>query len=131
MIVLDENIPEDQCALLRRWRLRFRQIGQGIGTQGMKDEEHIVPLLHKVDRPTFFTRDLGFADQRWCHEHYSLVCLAVSAHDAARFIRRFLRHPSFNTKKKRMGKVVRASSADLRVWRLHGKSPERVAWAGK
>jgi hypothetical protein len=27
MILLDENISEDQCKLLRNWRIRFRQIG--------------------------------------------------------------------------------------------------------
>jgi hypothetical protein len=28
MIILDENIPEDQCHQLRRWRTRFRmQVG--------------------------------------------------------------------------------------------------------
>src|SRR6516165_7114565 len=28
MIILDENLAEDQCQLLRKWRLRFSQIGQ-------------------------------------------------------------------------------------------------------
>jgi len=64
MIVLDENVAEDQCRLLRKWRLRFRQIGQDVGQQGMKDEEHMLPLLHKLDRPTLFTRDLGFFHRR-------------------------------------------------------------------
>ena len=26
MIVLDENIPEDQCQLLRKWRFRVRPL---------------------------------------------------------------------------------------------------------
>ena len=70
MILVDENIPEDPCQLLRKWRIRIRQIGQENGRQGMKDDQHILPLLHKLDRPTFLTRDLGFFEQRWCHENY-------------------------------------------------------------
>jgi hypothetical protein len=117
MIVVDENIAEDQCRRLRRWRIRFRQIGQDIGRQGMQDDQDIIPLLHQLDRPTFFTRDLGFFRLRLCRADYSLVCLAIRQNEAARFIRRFLRHPAFNTKAKRAGTVVRVSAVGLRVWR--------------
>lgn len=128
MIVLDENIAEDQCQLLRSWRIRFRQIGQDIGHPGMQDEQHIIPLLHDLSRPTFVTRDLGFWDKKWCHEHYSLVFLAVSQNEVARFVRRFLRHLSFDAKAKRMGTVVRVGPQDLRVWRLHAAKQASIAW---
>ena len=128
MIVLDENIPEDQCQLLRKWRIRFRHIGQDLGRQGMKDHEHILQLLHKLNRPTFITRDLGFFDESRCHANYALVCLAVSQKDAARFLRRFLRHPGFNSKAKRLGVVVLASHQGLRVWRLGKSETEAADW---
>jgi hypothetical protein len=48
MILADENIPEDQCQLLRSWRIRIRQIGQDIGRQGMEDAQQILPLLHTL-----------------------------------------------------------------------------------
>lgn len=128
MILLDENIPEDQCQLLRSWRIRIRQIGHEVGRQGMLDEEHIRPLLHKLDRPTFMTRDLGFFDACWLHAEYALVCLAVSQNEAARFIRLFLRHPSFNTKVKRMGTASRVSATDIQVWRLGSEQVEHVDW---
>jgi len=131
MILLDENIPEDQCQLLRKWRFRIRQIGQGVGRQGMKDEERIVPLLHKLDRPTFFTRDLGFFDLDRCHDGYCLVCLNVSQKDVARFVRRFLRHPSFDTKAKRMGAVIRVNPTGLTVWRLNARKTDHVPWKRK
>jgi hypothetical protein len=97
MILLDENITEDQCQLLRKWRFRIRQIGQGVGLQGMKDEEQIVPLLHKLDRPTFFTRDWGFFDRNRCHNGYCLVYLdaspeGCSSHGKTRFASSFLEH---------------------------------------
>ena len=93
----------------------------------MKDE-HIIPLLHELDRPTFFTRDLGFADTSRCHQNYALGCLDVGPNEVARVIKEFLRHPSFNTKKKRMGSVIRASPRGLLVWRFHAEKEHRVAW---
>ena len=128
MILLDENIPEDQSQLLRSWRIRVRQIGQDFGRQGMHDEQQILPLLHKLDRPPFVTRDLGFFDQRITHERYALVCLAVSQNDVARFVRRLLRHSEFKTKTKRMGSIVRVGPTDLRIWRIHAKHAEKVDW---
>lgn len=128
MIVLDENITEDQCQLLRSWRIRFRQIGQNFGRQGLQDEQHILPLLRASPRPTFFTRDLGFFDNRWCHRDYGLVCLAVSQNEVARFVREFLRHPAFKVKAKRLGAVIRVGPVDLRVWRWHAHEEEVVEW---
>jgi hypothetical protein len=62
LIILDENIIASQRAQLRKWRIRFRQIGKETGRQGMKDLDEIIPLLHRLRRPTFFTNDLGFFD---------------------------------------------------------------------
>jgi hypothetical protein len=128
MIILDENIPEDQCRLLRKWRVRFRQIGQGVGRQGMKDQEHILPLLHKLDRPTFFTRDLGFFDPESRHPSYCLVCLDVNQKDAARFVRRLLRHASFDSKAKRMGTVICVAAAGVVAWEPDASEKESFPW---
>jgi hypothetical protein len=128
MILLDENIPEDQCQLLRNWRFRFRQIGQDTGQQGMKDQEHILPLLHKLNHPTFFTRDLGFFDPHRCHERYCLVCLDVGLKDTARFVRRLLRNRPFDSKAKRMGTVIRVRDAGLLIWRLNASDAQSLPW---
>jgi hypothetical protein len=127
MNVLDENIPDSQRQLLRSWRLRIRQIGHEVGRQGMEDEE-IIPLLHGLGRVTFFTRDLGFYDRHLCHAGYCVACLAVGQYEAASFIRRFLRHPGFNTRAKRMGKVIRVSHAGMSMWRLHAEKEEELVW---
>jgi hypothetical protein len=71
MLILDENIPEDQRVLLRSWRIRAYQIGRDVGRAGIKDEQ-IIPLLMKLRRPTFFTRDLGFFDAKLSHSRYSM-----------------------------------------------------------
>ena len=113
MNILDENIPKNQTALLESWRIRFKQIGVNIGRLGMLDEA-IIPLLRKQHLPTFFTRDRGF-DIQLCHSRYCLVVLDVGKHEAASFIRRLLRHSAFDTRAKRMGKVIRVSRAKISI----------------
>jgi hypothetical protein len=127
MNALDENIPDSQRQLLRSWRIRVRQIGYEIGRQGMDDDE-IIPLLHQIGPVTFFTRDLGFYHRDLCHTNYCLVCLAVGQYEVASFIRRFLRHPVFNTQAKRMGKVIRTTHTGMRIWQLHAEKEEEMAW---
>jgi hypothetical protein len=102
--ILDENIIASQRAQLRRERIHFSHIGTEIGQRGMKDVAEIIPLLHRLRRPTFFTHDLGFFGPSLCHKGYSLVCLDVNAKEAAHYIHRFLRHPRFRTQKQRLGK---------------------------
>ena len=94
----------------------------------MKDIEHVLPLLHRLDRPTFITRDLGLFDHRHCHQGYSIVCLAVSKDEVARFARAVLRHRAFNSKAKQMGTIIRAGAAGLLMWRSNTSAPERVSW---
>jgi hypothetical protein len=69
MIVLDENIPKAQRALLQMKRLALRQIGRDLGRRGMNDPE-LIPLLLALNRPTFVTLDSDFYDRRLCHEKY-------------------------------------------------------------
>lgn len=59
MNILDENIINTQCHVLRSWRIPFRQLGDTIGQKGLKDEE-IISLLHKTKNSTFFSRDDDF-----------------------------------------------------------------------
>ena len=127
MIVLDENLPDSQRRLLRSWRIRVQQIGHELGRRGMRDAE-IVPFLRRLQRLTFFTRDDWFYQPTHRHAENCLVLLAIAEDEAASFIRRVLRHPSLNTHAKRKGKVVRATHAGLRVWRLNGDIEERLAW---
>ena len=127
MNILDENLPEGQRQLLRSWRIPVRQIGIELGHQGMRDEE-IIPLLHQLRHPTFFTRDFGFYNRRLYHTGYCIVYLAVGQYEAASFIRRFLRYPTFNTQAKRMGLVIRVSPTGIRQWRLHADKEGKVEW---
>ncbi len=115
MNILDENIPENQAALLASWRIRFKQIGVTVGQSGMSDEA-IIPLLLRQHYPTLFTRDKGFYTLRLCHARYCVVLLDVRRDEVASFIRRLLRHPSLNSRAKRMGKVIRISQSKITLW---------------
>jgi predicted nuclease of predicted toxin-antitoxin system len=117
MNVLDENIPETQRGLLLRRRIRVRKIGVDVGRKGMDDEE-IIPLLRRLNRPTFFTQDRDFYKRTLCHRAYCLVQLNLEDVSIADYVRRLLRHGEFNTKAKRMGCVIRIGPTTLAVWRL-------------
>ncbi len=116
MNLLDENIRDDQRALLRKWRIPFRQIGKEFSHSGIKDE-NLIPGLHRLHRATLFTQDEDFFNRRLCHGAYGLVYLDVRYKEVAEFIRRFLKHPEFNTQSKRMGLVARVRANGVRCWR--------------
>jgi hypothetical protein len=101
--ILDENIIDRQRQRLRHWRIAMRHMGYDVGRQGMKDQE-ILTLLHRLRRPTFFTRDEDFYACHLCHTRYCLVYLAVAKDEVAPFVHRLLRHREFDTIAKRMGK---------------------------
>jgi hypothetical protein len=123
--ILDENIPESQRRLLRNWGVPTRQVGQDIGRKRVTDIG-IIPVLHTLDRPTFFTLDSDFYKRRWCHERYCLVYLDVEDEIAAEYVRRILRHPALNTKAQRMGRVIRASPAGMKMWLIHQEQEDRL-----
>jgi hypothetical protein len=95
----------------------------------MDDKDDIIPLLHQLPRPTFFTRDAGFYERAMCHPGYCLVALAVSQDEAASYIHRFLRHRRFDTRAKRMGCAVRVSSAAITYWRRYAQHEKTAEWS--
>jgi len=127
MLVLDENLPASQRHLLRKWRMHFRCVGADVAARGT-DDEVLIPALHRLPQPTFFSLDHDFYRRDWVHASYCLVWLDVKRRDAAEFIRRFLRHPAFDTQARRMGSVVRVHSDGISFWRSHQRSPQSVAW---
>ena len=127
MNILDENLMDSQNQILRGWHIKVQKIGQDVGFLGMKDDE-IIPMLHQLRYPTFFTRDLGFYARFLCHQNYCIVCLSVCQQEVASFIRRFLKHHAFDNNKKRIGKVVRISHVEMRIWQLHADKEEEIVW---
>ena len=130
MNIIDENIIESQRQLLLSWGIHIRQIGHEIFKKGIKDD-NIIVSLHQLKQVTFFSRDLGFYERKLCHANYCLVCLDAGKYETASFVQRLLRHSDFNTKTKRMGKVIRVGHMGIRVWQLNTENEEHISWPGK
>lgn len=128
MNLLDENIFDPQRLQLLAWKIHVRQIGVDIGRQGMDDREEIISLSHNLRRPTFFTRDEDFYHPWLRHPGYCLVFPDVRPDDAARYIRRFLRHPSFRTQSQRMGKIIRLHEDGITFRQVGAGEAEHLAW---
>jgi hypothetical protein len=107
--------------------IRVKQVGRDFVIKGM-DDVTLGAHLRSLRRTTFFTRDHDFFGSKWLHPNYCLVWLHMDKAEAASYIRRFPRHPHFNTKAKRMGTVVEVSPSGLKVWRLNHRRPEKIAW---
>jgi hypothetical protein len=128
MNVCDENIDADQREQLRAWKIHYRHIGTEIGRKGLEDRNEIIPLLHTLRRPTLFSRDWDFYKPDLRHTGYCLVYLNVRPHETARYIRRFLRHPSFRTQAQRMGKVIRMRQSGLTWWEIGARVEHAQSW---
>lgn len=129
MNLLDENLPSEQCDVLRAWGIRCRILGRELARRGLGDDD-IVALLHRLKQPTLFTRDRHFFEKRLCHRRYALVWLDLAPEESALFIRRFLLHPRFRTKARRMGVVARVHHDGVHFWPHHPSGLRMVAWSG-
>jgi hypothetical protein len=127
MVVIDENLPARQRQLLRKWRIHYRAIGVDIAAPGTQDE-NLIPVLHKLAEPMFFTLDQHFFRPDWAHPAYGLAWLDIAESEAAEFVRRFLRHPEFNTQTKRLGVVARVGFNGVRFWRKGQPHLQTVKW---
>ena len=130
MLIADENLPAAQRRWLRKWRIRLRVVGVDIASRGT-DDDNLIPLLHRLPRPTFFTLDKDFFCRDWMHPRYCLVWLDVTDDRAAEFIRRFLRHPAFGTRAKRMGIVARVHPGGVSYWQARKRALLSVSWPTK
>jgi len=88
----------------------------------------IIALLHRLARPTLFTRDSDFFGRQLCHPDYCLVYLEVGIKDTAVFVRRLLRHASFNTNAKRMGTMLHVGPTRIVVRRFHQDPSTVLDW---
>ena len=127
MIVLDENISAAEEAKLAGWGIRCRTIGVQVAAKG-DDDAQLLTFLLTLARPTFFSHDQDFWDQSRQHSRYCLVWLDTEETEQARFIRAFLRHPEFNTRAKRLGKVVRVHADGLTCHHSRHGRPKRITW---
>ncbi len=125
MFLLDEHVLDNQLEQLVRWHIPAKKIGRNVGVKGMDDQHHIVPLMRALSKTTFFTHDLGFCGNKFCHQRYCIVVLRVDRYEAANYIRRFLKHPEFQTHKQRLGWVFEVHPTIIKG-RQVGKTIEKI-----
>jgi hypothetical protein len=104
-----------------------RQIGSDWSKKGLQDHE-IAVALQRLNKATLFTRDVGFYRPEVRHHSYCVVVVNVSQYEVARFVRRFLRHPDFDSRAKRMGKIVRLSPARIASWKIRDAKETPHRW---
>jgi hypothetical protein len=90
MIVLDENIRDSHADILRKEGIGSRKIGADLAWKGTTDL-NIIPLLHRLKQPAFFTHDVDFWNPELFHAGYCIVHLAVKPP------RRCILHPAFSS----------------------------------
>jgi hypothetical protein len=103
------------------------KIGRDLSALGTLDE-NLIPVLHRLSRPTFFTHDEDFFKTSLVHASYALVYLDVSDKETAELIRRFLKHPSFRTQSQRLGAGARLRKSGIDYWRKGQHGLQKVGW---
>lgn len=121
MILLDENVHQQRImASVASWyRGQVRSLTTLRPNTLIKDEA-IPTVLRSVRQPTFVTTNVAdFWRRIPAHSRYSVVCVALPNErldELSPLLRRLLRLPEFNTKAKRMGKVIRVSPSQLQYY---------------
>jgi len=127
MNLLDENIRQDQGEQLRKWRIKFRRFVVNVEHPGIKDSA-VIPVLHRLTDPTFFTHDRDYFRRKLLRPAYCLVWLDLFDGDAASFIRAFLKHRLFGTHAQRMGVIARVHPGGIHFWKSHLRQLTKVPW---
>jgi hypothetical protein len=125
MILLDENVHQQSImASIAAWyRGQVRSLTTLRPNTLIKDEA-IPTVLRNVRQPTFVTTNVAdFWRRIPAHSRYSIVCVALPnerLHELPPLLRQLIRLPEFNTKAKRMGKVIRVSPSQLQYYERQG-----------
>jgi hypothetical protein len=90
--------------------------------------DEIVGLLVRSRRPTFVTRDLGFFRASSVTSAAAWCAWPSIARRSPSFLRRLLRHPDLDSTARRLGLVLRVSSAGIRAWSLHASDELFISW---
>ena len=127
MLVLDENIIESQRRLLLRGRRRLCQIGSEVGRKGMSDEE-VMRVLQSSRRATLITRDQRLYRPALRRSDYCIAVLAVPEDRIAEMTLRVLNHPRLISVRSRMGAVLQANDARIRIWWHKTPQEQQLFW---
>ncbi len=75
-------------------------------------------------------KDIGDSQcrPRMLHQGYYLAFLDVWDNEAAKYIRRLLRHQAFRTQAQRMGKIVRVRHSGISYWQSQQCREHDLSW---
>lgn len=118
MIVLDEQISRLPLrAAFERWYPGSVIFLQDLRPDTQILDDDIEKLLHTVKAPTFVTLNYWDFWHKWsAHAHFCVICLKLPIErwlETSIIVRRILTHASFNTKKKRLGKIISWSDGKI------------------
>ena len=134
MIVLDEQLlgrdVEGQIAHWYRGAVCF--ITDLRPNTVIKDD--VIPkLLQQERQPTFVTiNEQDFWRKAQTNRRFCIVCFALPdarAREIPPRLRRLFDHPLFDTKKKRMGKVIRVAEQEVRYYSVEDTMIQNVEFA--
>jgi hypothetical protein len=94
-------------------------------------DDRVPQILWTLKEPTFVTIDLGFWKKSLCHPDYAILVFALRDDQQVQLpglLRALFRRREFHTRKNRMGKIARISTASIDYWEFHGEQIRRIDW---
>lgn len=118
MIVLDEQLlGRDLEEQIARWYQGAVCFVVDLRPNTVIKDEAIPKLLQQESQPTFVTiNESDFWRKTAINNQFCMVCLALPdsrAREISQRLRTLLDHPLFDTKKKRMGKMIRVAEKEV------------------
>jgi len=119
-VILDEMIRADTVLPgIQKWTTVCRLVDLRPNEQIYDDR--VPTVLRDLKQPTFVTIDDRFWNLGWRDQHYCIIYFAVRSNQQEiipDLLRRLFQLPEFRTKAKRMGKVMRVSTAGVQYYQL-------------
>jgi hypothetical protein len=114
-LILDEQISlPEVLPLIQKW-ITVQYLPALRPRQQVLDQR-VPAILLTLKQPTLVTIDRDFWRRHLCHPNYCILYFALRNEEQRLIpdlLRALLRRPEFNTRAKRMGKVVRISTTTL------------------
>ncbi|MEK8016277.1 MAG: hypothetical protein VSS75_005365 [Candidatus Parabeggiatoa sp.] len=131
MIVLDEQLLGRNIELeIAKWYPGTVQFITDLRPNTVIKDDAIPTLLRLQNQPTFITiNERDFWKKVVIDSHFCIVCFTVSdihAHQIPQSLRLLYNLPEFETKTKRMGKVIRVTAQGISYYTFFDKTARRL-----
>jgi len=120
--IFDADVDESEIEKLRRRRFKLTSF-----PKHWKDE-YIVKRLQQLKRATFITHDSDYYKRKLVNSAYCLIYFDVPRDELATYVLKVYRHPLFNTKAKRCGKVIKITSTNISYFKVGFQEEKIINW---